>query len=256
MKKGKCVLSLGLAILLITACGSSASEDFEGINGQVKKKRLKTISAVDEQVGNEKMTAQFIYDSDNKLINVSATKAVDAALINYSNDGTIIKLANGSDPYESISIEELYKSPYELYETGEVIEYDSNKNPSKVLFKQNEYNYITDKYTVENYTAEMVYDDKPNLYFYTLESAGLIDVLDGVNINIGINTKAPELIKARALLPVNNLVRALYKDADDNIIGTLDIEYTYDVDGYPIKGNGNGISDSGSVNVEVTYSYY
>jgi hypothetical protein len=157
---------------------------------------------------------------------------------------------------ESFNVEELYQSPYNVYETGEVLAYDSNKNPSKILFRYQIYDYTNNVYVIENYTAEMFYDNKPNLYFSTLESAGVIDILDGVELDFGVNHQASEIIRARALLPVNNLVKAIYKDADNNIVGTLNIDYTYDADGYPIKGTAEGVKDNEAINAEVIYTYY
>lgn len=256
MKKLKYVFAIVLGTTLMIGCSSSASEDFEDVNGQIKKKRLKSISAINKDANPDTVTAQFTYDSNNKLINISGSRGTETALINYNNNGSTIEVSNGNNVSESLTIEELYKSPYEVYETGEVLEYDSNKNPSKILFKQTEYDFNTNTYYIENYTAEMFYDEKPNLYFSTLEAAGIIDILDGVELSFGINPQAPEVIKAKALFPVNNLIKIIYKDADSKIIGTLNIDYTYDADGYVVKGSGTAISQNESLNTEITYSYY
>ncbi|WP_298999495.1 hypothetical protein [uncultured Tenacibaculum sp.] len=254
MKNLKYVFAIGLGMTLLTACSSSASDDFEEINEGAKKKRLKTITATNQE--NETMTAQFMYNSENKLVSLSGTdNEGGATLINYKNDGNTIAVSEGGSTSESFSIEKLYESPYEAYETGEVLEYDSNKNPSKVLFRQEVYDWETDTYSIENYIAEMFYDENPNMYFSTLEAAGIIDILDGVDINFGINPQAAEIVKARALFPVNNLTKVIYKDADDNIKGTLTIDYTYDEDGYPVKGSGLVVGEDESVKAEVNYSY-
>lgn len=173
----------------MSGCSNSATEDFEEINGQAKKKTLKLITATSKGAAQESVSANFLYDSESKLINVLGVKGAESISINYGNDGSTIKgIGNGNS--ESLSIEELYKSPYEIYKTGEVLEYDSNKNPRKILFRQNVYNYVTGDYTIENYTAEMFYDAKPNLYFATLEAAGLIDILDGVELSLGVKAQA------------------------------------------------------------------
>ncbi len=254
MKNLKYVFTIGLGMTLLTACSSSVSDDFEEINEGVKKKRLKTITATNQE--NETMTAQFMYNSENKLMSLSGTdNEGGGTLINYNNDGNTITVNEEGNASESFSIEKLYESPYDAYETGEVLEYDSNKNPGKVLFKQEVYDWETGTYNIENYIAEMFYDEKPNMYFSTLEAAGIIEVLDGVDISFGVSPQAAEIVKARALFPVNNLTKVIYKDADENVKGTLTIDYTYDEDGYPIKGSGLVVEDGESVKVEVTYSY-
>jgi hypothetical protein len=253
MKNLKYVFAIGLGMTLLTACSNSASDDFDEINGGVKKKRLKTVAATNQE--SETITTQFMYNAENKLISVSGTNGTDATLVNYSNDGNAIKVAEDNDPSESLSIEELYKSPYNVYETGEVLEHDSNKNPSKVLFKHRVYNWETGNYIIENYTAEMFYDNKPNVYFSTLEAAGVIEILDGVDVSFGVNPQASEIIKARRLLPLNNVTKIIYKDADDNVEGTLTIDYTYDSDGYPLTGKGVAVGGKESVTINTTYSY-
>ncbi|WGH74995.1 hypothetical protein P8625_13070 [Tenacibaculum tangerinum] len=253
MKQLKYVFAIGLGITMLTACNNSASEDFEEINEGATKKRLKTIVVSNQQ--NQTATSQFTYDSEKKLVGISGTDGTDATLINYNNDGSTIKVAQTSNPSQSLSIEELYKAPYNVYETGEVVEYDSNKNPSKVSFEEVVYDWDTDSYITEVYTAEMFYDNKPNLYFSTLEAAGIIDVLDGVDISFGVNPQASEIIKARKLLPLNNLIKVIYKNTDNAIIGTLTIDYTYDEDGYPIKGSGLAIGGEESISINVAYTY-
>ncbi|WP_299124935.1 hypothetical protein [uncultured Tenacibaculum sp.] len=256
MNNLKLAFVLGLGFLLSIGCTNSASEDFEEINGQFKKKRLKTISMLDKGATSGVVTTSFTYDSKNKLVSVSGTENTNTETINYSNNGNTIEASNGSSTPENFSIEQLYKSPYEVFKNGEVLEYDSNKNPSKVLFKHNVYHANSGTYSVENHTAEIKYDDKPNLFFSTLEAAGIIEILDGVGLQIGVNFQPTEVIKARALLPVNNLTKVVYKDADNKILGSLNIEYTYDTDGYPIKGIGVATNQSESINVEATYSYH
>ncbi|MDE0536917.1 hypothetical protein, partial [Tenacibaculum sp. L6] len=89
MKNLKYVFAIGLGMTLLTACSSSTSDDFEEINEGAKKKRLKTITATNQE--NETMTAQFMYNSENKLVSLSGTdNEGGATLINYKNDGNTI----------------------------------------------------------------------------------------------------------------------------------------------------------------------
>ncbi|CAM1360553.1 conserved exported hypothetical protein [Tenacibaculum litoreum] len=253
MKKLKYVFAIGLGVALLTSCSSSASDDFDEVNGEAKKKRLKTVAATNQE--NETITTQFMYNAEKELVSISGTNGTDATLINYNNNGSTIKVTEDSDPSESLSIEELYQSPYNIYETGMALEYDSNKNPSKVLFQVEVYDWETEMNVVKSYTAEMFYDDKPNMYFSTLESAGVIEILDGVDVSFGVNPQASEVIKARRLLPLNNVTKIIYKDADDNVIGTLTVDYTYDSDGYPLTGKGLAVGGEESIAINATYSY-
>ncbi|WP_417799440.1 hypothetical protein [Tenacibaculum sp.] len=253
MKKLKYVFAIGLGVALLTSCNSSASDDFDEVNGEAKKKRLKTVAATNQE--NETITTQFMYNAEKELVSISGTNGTDATLINYNNDGSTIKVTADSDPSESLSIEELYQSPYNIYETGITLEYDSNKNPSKVLFQVEVYDWETEMNVIESYTAEMFYDNKPNMYFSTLEAAGVIEILDGVDVSFGVNPQASEIIKARKLLALNNVTKVIYKDADDNVVGTLTVEYTYDSDGYPLTGKGLAVGSKESIAINATYSY-
>ncbi|MEX6627153.1 hypothetical protein [Tenacibaculum salmonis] len=256
MKNLKGVLAIGLIVGLMSACTSSATEDFDDINGNVKKKTLKSITAINPVEIQESLSSNFFYDSDNKLMKMSGTEGTESISMDYKNDGTSIKGGNNEGDSESFSIEELYKAPYKMYETGEVLAYDANKNPSKIAFRDTVYDYETNTYSVETQIAEMTYDDKPNLYFATLESAGLVEILDGVSLDFGINTQASEIIKARQLLPTNNLIKVVYKNADSEVLGSLNIDYTYDADGYPVKGTGTAINDENeTISIDVVYSY-
>ncbi|CAM1334795.1 hypothetical protein [Tenacibaculum aestuariivivum] len=260
MKNLKEVLVIGLIVGLMSSCTSSATEDFDDINGNVKKKTLKSITATNPVEIQESISSNFIYDSDNKLMRMSGTEGNESVSMDYKNDGTSIKAGIDNEDLESFSIEELYKAPYNVYETGEVLAYDANKNPSKIAFRDTVYDYETNTYSVETQTAEMTYDDKPNLYFATLEAAGLVEILDGVSLDFGINTQASEVIKARQLLATNNLIKIVYKNADSEVLATLSIDYIYDVDGYPIKGTGtltsnNKYEDNEPISIDVVYSY-
>ncbi|MCD8414352.1 hypothetical protein LNI90_01820 [Tenacibaculum dicentrarchi] len=260
MKKLKSVFAIGLLFGLMTACTSSATDDFEAANELAKRKTLKMITAINQANSKESASSSFTYDVNNKLVNVSATEGSEATSVSYLNDGSVIKAGDGNGNSENFAIQNLYKAPYNVYETGDVLEYDANKNPSKIAFRDMVYNYETGEYIMETQTAELTYDTNPNLYFGTLESAGLIEILDGVSLDFGINTQASEVLKARALLPTNNVTKIVYKDADQNIVGTLNIEYTYDADGYPVKGTGVATSNNKNENnepirVDVVYSY-
>lgn len=254
MKKLKYVFAIVLATVLMTGCSSSASEDFEEINGATKKKRIKGIVAKENQNPLEELSVDFTYNSENKLSKITTKFDSTVSIVSYNNTNGVINVTEQQFT-ESFNTESLFNSPYNAYETGEVLEYDSNKNPSKILFRYKTYDYLNNMYVIENYTVEMFYDTKPNLYFGTLEAAGLIDVLDGVKLDFGISPQAAEIVKARTLFPVNNLVKAVYKNADEQTVGTLEVNYTYDNDGYPIKAVSQANNDKEAIAMEVIYSY-
>lgn len=254
MKKLKYVFTAGLGVLLMTGCGSSASEDFEEINGGFKKKRIKEIVLKEKVASQEEVFVGFSYDSDKKLSKIITQFDNQNSIVNYNNTNGVIQVSQ-QQFVESFNTEELFKAPYKVYETGEVLEYDSNKNPSKILFRNGRYDSVTESYVIENFIAEMFYDTKPNLYYGTFESAGLIDVLDGVKLDFGVTAQASEIVKARALFPVNNLIKVVYKNADEEVVGSLEINYTYDADGYPVKGVGEAKGDGEIVSAIIEYSY-
>jgi hypothetical protein len=127
----------------------------------------------------------------------------------------------------------LYQSPYDAFETGEVIEYDSKGNPSILIFFEEEYNNTTETYDILEYRAELSYDDKPNLYYATLESAGLIEVMDQVKFNFSVVPQSQDIVRARMLLPVNNLTKIIYRDDQGELIFSINIDYVYDDQNYP-----------------------
>ena len=139
-------------------------------------------------------------------------------------------------------MEELYESPYDAFETGDVLEYDENGNPELLEFREDEYDYDMDDYVTKLYTAELVYDDAPNPFYYTLQAGGLIDVLDGVQLNFSVNPQLPEIVQARLLFPVNNLSQIIYKDEEGEIVYTINANFVYDEDNYPTSATVTAVS--------------
>lgn len=113
------------------------------------------------------------------------------------------------------------------------MQYDNNGNPIEILVLDEEYDYMTFTYVTTEYTAEVIYDNAPNPYFYTLDAGGIIDVLDGVELNFSMNIQVPEIVQARMLLTVNNPKKITYKDSDGTIVYEITADYVYDADNYP-----------------------
>ena len=86
-------------------------------------------------------------------------------------------------------------------------------------------------------TATISYDDKPNFFFATLESAGIVEILDALDVSFAPNLQAtPEIVKARELMPMNNIVRVEFDiDGSATQSAEINVTYEYDADGYPSK---------------------
>ena len=102
-------------------------------------------------------------------------------------------------------------------------------------------------------TATLTYDDKPFTFYYTLDAAGIIDVLNDVRLQF----YAPEeIIMAKKLLPVNNPIKAIIKDESNQEVGSVSVDYNYDEDNYPTTASVTSIDDQDYVeSYNVNYEY-
>lgn len=218
---------IGLTALFTVGCDKSSSDEFEDANGQVEVRLMESITASSNEMMSEKETVNFFYDANNRLTKVASG---DQFTSFYYDKGNLANMKGDGDLF---NVEELFKSPYDAFDTGEVITYDDSGNPKEVKFMVVEYDEESwDEYVVP-YTAVLSYDDKPNPYFHTLKAAGLIDVLDKIKLNFEMNANSAKLVQARMLLPVNNLSRIEYKDENGQTVATVRIEYNYDATNYP-----------------------
>lgn len=231
MSKSKYVFLASMALALGTSCDKSSSEEFEEVNGKTTVKLISSISSVSEQGTDESETVNFSYDSEKRLSRVITGS--DTSEFVYDDQGLID--VTGDDSEDNFDIEELYKSPYDAFETGDVAEYDDNGNPSKILFFEEAYNNESSDFINKQYTAELTYENTPNVYFHTLKAAGLIDVLDKVKLNFSMQPQSQEIKKARTLLPNNNISKITYKDEDGAVVFEIATAYTYDADDYPTQ---------------------
>ncbi len=249
MKKIAFIIPLILVTLL--GCEKSASDEFDEANGNVVRKLVKNIVVVSAQNSSENKNITINYDSNYRLNTVSDGQQTSVFV--YEN-GEISTITGQND---NLIIEDLYASPYDVYENGDVLEYDSKGNPIKLLVTEEIYNYNTGTYDVFDYTALISYDNKPNLFYYTLDSAGLIDVMDGVKLNFSANAQSPEIVMARALLPVNNPTDIVYKNQNGETVSTVAIDYVYDDDNYPSSATTTAVSiednDTSVYNTTITY---
>ncbi|WP_282053871.1 hypothetical protein [Maribacter luteus] len=237
MRKTIYSFSLFCASMLALSCSDdSASDDFEEVNGNVEQKLIKSMSLVSAQDSDENESIVLSYNTNGSLNTI--TTGDDTSIFVYENS----ELTNISGGGDTFNMEELYESPYDAFETGDVLEYDENGNPELLEFREDEYDYDMDDYVTKLYTAELVYDDAPNPFYYTLQAGGLIDVLDGVQLNFSVNPQLPEIVQARLLFPVNNLSQIIYKDEEGEIVYTINANFVYDEDNYPTSATVTAVS--------------
>ncbi|SHI46845.1 hypothetical protein [Pseudozobellia thermophila] len=232
------------------SCDKSTSDEFEEVNGHVETRLLSAISVVSAQDSYENSNVLFLYDGENKLTTV--TKDNDTGIFSYDNG----ELANVTSGGGNLSIEELYQSPYDAFEYGEVMEYDDNGNPYILKFIEERYNYMSGNMEPYYYTAQVTYDDKPNLFYKTMEAGGLIDVMDGVRLNFSIAPQSQDIVKAKALFFNNNPSQIIYKNEEGEVEYVVNISYVYDGD-YPTSATvTSAYTDGGETNTyTVSFSY-
>lgn len=229
MKKSMYSISLLCTLMLTFSCSDdSASEEFDNANGNVQEKLISSVAIISAQNPEENKIISLSYTSDGLLNTIN--NGIETGIFIYSNNDELTNITGGGD---NLNIFELYESPYDAFDTGEVIVYDDNGNPEKIEFYEEEYDYDTDTYNTEIYTANISYDDTHNPYFYTLEAAGIIEVLDGIQLNFGINPQVPEIARARMFFPVNNPSQIIYKNELGEIVYTINANYVYDNENYP-----------------------
>jgi hypothetical protein len=248
MKKQKSLVALLCIFLFTLSCSEdSATDEFNDVNGNVQEKLIESISFVSAQDSQENKNILLSYTS-NGLLN-TITDGLETSIFVYINNNDLSNITGGGD---YLYIEELYESPYDAFETGEVVEYDGNGNPRKIEFYEEEYDSNSNSNITKIYTAEVSYDDTHNPYFYTLEAGGIIEVLDGVQLNFSMNTQISEIVQARLLFPLNNLSQIIYKNEEGEIIDTINANYVYDNENYPTSATITSISVENSE--QSTYS--
>lgn len=253
MKK---IFFLLLASSIITGCSTeTVTQEFNDANGEnnnpdpeiyISKLEINSIQSP------ENNTTIFIsYDTNGRVNNIS--DGTDAAVLVYDNGS----LSQVSDAEGTFNIEELYGSPYDAFETGQVLDNDNNGNPIEVVFFEEEYDFDTNTYYTVEYTAEISYANKPNPYFYTLEAAGAIEVLDGVQLNFSLNPQVPEIVQARMLFPVNNIEQIIYRDYNNVVKYEILADYVYNDDDHPTSATITGTSfpenETSVYTIEYTY---
>ncbi len=247
----KYVLPIAITALFFVSCDDdSTSDEFNDANGGVAKK---LIDRVEYDIEGEDQIITVNYNADNKVTGV--TDGTDVATLAYSNDELATVTAEADNPF---SIDELYQNPYDAFEEGQVEEYDEAGNPIIVSVIEEDYEFINGEFveTTEKLTATISYDAAPNPFFYTFEAAGLIEVMDRVQLNFSMAPQSSELVKAKALFPINNVSGIIYKNEDNEEIGSLKIDYVYDAENYPTSATITIKTEDGETASETVNYFY
>jgi len=248
MRKTIYFISLLCASVLTFSCSEdSVSDQFNEANGNVQEKLIKSIFITSAQDSQENKNIILSYSSNGALNTIS--NGTGTSIFVYDN-GELKDITEGGD---NLNIEELYESPYDAFETGEVLVYDDNGNPKKIEFYQEEYDSNLGYDVTKIYTADVSYDNTHNPYFYTLQAGGIIEVLDGVQLNFSINPQVLEIVQARLLFPVNNPTQFIYKNEEGEIVHTINANYDYDNENYPTSATLTAVSIEDSE--QTTYSF-
>jgi hypothetical protein len=229
MKKSFYAIPFICALTFITSCSEdSVTDEFSDVNGNVQEKLIKSVTVISDQDAEENKEIVLSYTTDRQLNTI--TDGSDTSIFIYEDTGLSTITGGGSD---NLNIEELYESPYDAFESGDVLVYDDNGNPKKIEFYEEEYDYNTGTEIIKVYTADISYDTKHNPYFYTLKSGGIIDVLDGIQLNFSMSPQAEEIVQARMLFPSKNPSQIIYKNQEGETLFTINANYTYDNANYP-----------------------
>ncbi|WP_036150761.1 hypothetical protein [Maribacter forsetii] len=238
MKTFNQLLLLSSIAVLNFSCEKSTSEEFEEVNGNVETRLISSIDVSSAENSDDSNSILFSYNNELQLTSIfDGTEST-----NFVYDGD--DLTNVSGNVDNGNVEELYESPYDAFETGQIEEYDDNGNPSVIKFIEYDYDYMTGEEEVVYYTAEISYDNKPNPFYKTAEAAGMIAVLDQIKLNFADAPQAEEIIRAKALFPNNNPSQVVYKNEEGEIEYTINMSYTYDGD-YPTAATVSSASADG-----------
>lgn len=225
-----------LFLIAFTSCSDSTSDEFDDANPEGVARYIETIAVVSAQDSQENTTVTVNYDANDRVSSI--TDGTESSIFVYNNGG----LSNVSGQGDNLNIEELYESPYDAFEAGVVTQYDSNGNPKMITFYETEYDYMTNTETDVEYTAEVTYDANPNPYFYTLKAAGVIAVMDNVDLHLTMNSTSSEIVQARALFPLNNIISIKYRDNNGDLVYNLSADYVYNSVNYPVSGTLTAVS--------------
>lgn len=230
--------------LVLGAIVSCSSDDgFNDANGNVAKKYITKLTT--SGAGNPNVST-VTYDSNKKVLTASDGQQIQA--FTYNSNGSLNRISGGGN---ALLTSEVMGTIHDAYEIGDILQYDAQGNPTVLELYEDDY-FTGERYT---YTATLSYDDKPFAFYYTLDAAGIIEVLNNTQLNFSMIAVNPEIILAKLLLPVNNPVRAIIRDENNMEVARIDVNYTYSADNYPISSQITTQEDGFVDQYTVLYEY-
>jgi hypothetical protein len=235
-----------IAILLIasSSCKKSLDDEFEEANGEVSEKLISRIVVSSNHDEDQNGTYLFNYDGDNRISSLSDGES--NSFFTYDSNDKLTKISSANDP---IVMDDLYQTPYDLFEDGNVTAYDDNGNPEKVEVYEED--YYEGEYILY---GTITYDPNPNPLYYTMKAGGIIDVLDRINFDIGTPT-SPTLVKAKKMLPFNNFKSMIFRNVDGEIETDIQFKTYYDDDGYAELVTITSLNEDGTSVSTIQYFY-
>lgn len=198
------VCMLLIACIALTSCSNnnSMSDGFDDANGgDVAVKLIENFTILSANSPGENQNITMTYTTAGKLNTI--TNGGGVSIFVYDNSGSV-EAITGSGNSDGINLaQDVYQSPYD-FSDGIVQSYDSNGNPSQILFYNEEYDPSTFTWVFREYVATVTYDNTPNPFFRTLEAGGIIEALELSQVNFTTGPQSPQLVQARMLLPFNN----------------------------------------------------
>ncbi|MCC9041895.1 hypothetical protein LNQ81_04160 [Myroides sp. M-43] len=230
----KIVFSALAALAFVgVSCSSDDNGNIIATDPVVVIKNIKNIDVVLFEEGKRELEKKFdlYYTEEGKLTTIEYTDLDEEGTVYENSKGNLTqdsknKLEKISSPKEMILIKDLLVYQNSAYKVGKVLKYDNHKNPSEILV------YNRD---MEEITMKISYDDKPFFGFHTLRAAGIIDLLDGIELNLANPTVPAELKLAKELLPRNNPITYTYTNKEGIVLDNIKIVYAYDESNYPTK---------------------
>lgn len=129
MKNSFYLILLVISLLFQFSCTEeSVTDEFQDANGNVEEKLIRSVSYVSPEHPEDNITVNFSYNNDGSLNTVS--DGTDTSIFLYEDNE--LNTITGSN--DNLTMEELYQSPYDAFEIGQVVSYDENGNPEIIEF--------------------------------------------------------------------------------------------------------------------------
>ncbi len=234
------ILFLAIGVLSVSC---SSDDGFNDANVNAAKKHVKKFTTYKS---GETWVGTVNYDEANRVSSVS--DGVQTRYFTFDQNNKLNKISGGGS---NILTSEVIGEIHKAYEIGDVLQYDSKGNPT--VLELYGYDYWGDRIIS---TATLSYDDKPFTFYYTLDAAGIIDVLNNTRLNFNSDPfVTSEIIMAKLLLPVNNPTKAIVKNKNNIEVSSIVVNYTYDEDKYPTSALVILTEDGVTENYSVVYEY-